>query len=125
MKAFEELDWKGLGNFGRNRQTLIRAISDTLQGGLVTPLPSPVELNGMPRDGPVATDLATFAQDLAAEFFERMQVFGEKFDSSVYYDPECSAHTKRGKTVHGYGVQFLADLKYGLICAAKANSGCA
>jgi hypothetical protein len=46
-----------------------------------------------------------------------MKVFGEKFDSSVYYDPESSAHTKRGKTVHGYGVQFLADLNFGLICA--------
>jgi hypothetical protein len=46
-----------------------------------------------------------------------MKVFGEKFDSSVYYDPEGSAHTKRGKTVHGYGVQFLADLNFGLICA--------
>lgn len=28
---------------------------------------------------------------------------------------EGSAHAKRGKTVHGYGVRFLADLKYGLI----------
>jgi len=62
-------------------------------------------------------DLATFAKGLAAEFLERMKVFGEKFDSSVYYDPECSAHTKRGKTVHGYGVQFLADLEFGLIWA--------
>ena len=35
----------------------------------------------------------------------------------MYYDPECSAHTKRGKTVYGYGVQFLADLKFGLISA--------
>jgi hypothetical protein len=45
----------------------------------------------------------------------RLNVFGEKFDSSVYYDPECSARTKRGKTVHGYDVQFLADLRFGLI----------
>ena len=58
-----------------------------------------------------------FAKGLAAEFLERMRVFGEKFDSSVFYDPECSAHTKRAKTVHGYGVQFLADLKFGLIWA--------
>jgi len=42
-------------------------------------------------------------------------VFGEKFNSSTYYDPEGSPHTKRGKTIHGYGVQFLADLKFGLI----------
>jgi hypothetical protein len=52
---------------------------------------------------------------LAAEFFERMKVFGEKFDSSVFYDPEGSAPTKRGKTVHGYGVQFLADVRFGLV----------
>jgi len=117
LEAFEQLDWKALGNFGRNRQTLIRAIRDVFEGGLVTPLPSPVKVNGLPRDGPIATDLATFAKGLAAEFFERMKVFGEKFDSSVYYDPESSAHTKRGKTVHGYGVQFLADLRFGLIWA--------
>jgi len=117
IEAFEQLDWKALHNFGRNRQVLIRAICDILKGGLVSPQPSPVELDGLPRDGPIPTDLATFAKGLAAEFFERMKVFGEKFDSSVYYDPESSAHTKRGKTVHGYGVQFLADLKYGLICA--------
>jgi hypothetical protein len=117
IKAFEEVDWKSLGNFGRNRQELIRAIGDIFKGGLVTPLPSCVELNGLPRDGPMATDMATFAKGLAAEFLERMKVFGEKFDSAVFYDPECSAHTKRGKTVHGYGVQFLADLKFGLIWA--------
>jgi hypothetical protein len=117
IHAFEELDWKALGNFGRNRQELIRAIRDIFEGSLVTPLPGPVDLKVFPRDGPVATDLAVFAKDLAGEFFERMKVFGEKFDSSVFYDPECSAHTKRGKTVHGYGVQFLADLKFGLICA--------
>jgi hypothetical protein len=58
-----------------------------------------------------------FAKALAAEFFARMNVFGEKFDSSVFYDPEGSAHTKRGKTVHGYGVQFLAGLRFGLIWA--------
>lgn len=115
--AFEQLDWKVLGNFRRNRATLMRAIRDTFQGELVTPLPSPVKLNTWPRDGPIPTDIATFASGLASEFLERMKVFGDKFDSSVFYDPECSAHTKRGKTVHGYGVQFLADLKFGLICA--------
>jgi hypothetical protein len=54
---------------------------------------------------------------LAAEFLQRMKVFGEKFDSAVLYDPEGSAHTKRSQTVHGYGVQFLADLRFGLIWA--------
>jgi hypothetical protein len=117
IRAFEQLDWKSLGNLGRNRQTLLGAIRDTFRGGLVTPMPSAVKLSVLARAGPVAADVAVFAEGLAAEFFERMKVFGEKFDSSVYYDPECSAHTKRGKTVHGYGVQFLADLKFGLICA--------
>jgi hypothetical protein len=115
IRAFEQLDWNLLDNFGRNRHALIRTIRDILKGGLV--LPTRVKLDGLPRDGPIPTDLATFAEGLAAEFFERMKVFGEKFDSSVFYDPECSAHTKRGKTVHGYGVQFLADLKFGFICA--------
>ena len=117
LRAFEQLDWKALGNFGRNRQALIRTIGDILKGGLVTPLPTRVKLDGLPRDGPIPTDLAAFADGLAAEFLQRMKVFGEKFDSAVFYDPECSAHTKRGKTVHGYGVQFLADLKFGFICA--------
>lgn len=35
LRAFEEIDWKGLGNFGRNRQGLIRAIRDTLSGPFV------------------------------------------------------------------------------------------
>jgi hypothetical protein len=113
--AFAELDWKVLGNFGRNRHLLLGAIRDTLGGGLVTPLPCPVRLDHSPRDGPVPEEIATFAKELAAEFLQRMKVFGEKFNSSTFYDPEGSAHTKRGKTVHGYGVQFLADLRFGLI----------
>lgn len=117
LRAFEELDWKVLGNFGRNRQGLIGAIRDTLNGHFVTPMPGVVALDCRPRDGPVLTDLATFAKALAAEFLARMKVFGEKFDSSVFYDPEGSAHTKRAKTIHGYGVQFLSDLRYGLIWA--------
>jgi hypothetical protein len=117
LEAFKQLDWNVLGNFGRNRQTVLQAISDILKGGLVTPLPSVVELNSSAHDGPTPSDLDAFATDLAVEFLERMKVFGEKFDSSVFYDPECSAHTKRGKTVYGYGVQFLADLEFGLISA--------
>jgi hypothetical protein len=117
LRAFEELDWKSLGNFGRNRQGLIGAIRETLGGRFVTPGPSVTPLDCRPRDGPVSTDLAAFARALAAEFLERMKVFGEKFDAAVLYDPEGSAHTKRGKTVHGYGVQFLADLRFGMIWA--------
>jgi hypothetical protein len=115
LQAFESLDWKALGNFARNRQALLGVIGDTLKGGLVTPGPAAVNLNSLPRAGPIPTDLAEFGKVLAAEFFERMKVFGEKFDSSVFYDPEGSAHTKRGKTVHGYGVQFLTDLRFGLV----------
>jgi hypothetical protein len=88
MAALEDLDWKSLGNFSRNREGLLRALRDTLGGALVTPLPGVVAMDCLPRDGPIATDLATFAKDLAAEFLERMKVFGERFDSSVYYDPE-------------------------------------
>jgi hypothetical protein len=117
IQAFEELDWKAVGHMGRHRQSLMGAIRDMLKGGLVTPLPSPVELNSSPRAGPTTTDLATFAKGLAAEFLERMKAFGEKFGGSVFYDLESSAHTKHGKTVYGYGVQFLADLKFGLIWA--------
>ena len=115
MEAFEQLNWRGLGNLGRNRHLLLGAIRDSLGGRLVTPLPSPVDLDSSPRYNPLPADTMAFAQGLAAEFLERMKVFGEKFNSSTYYDPEGSAHTKRGKTVHGYGVQFLADLKYGLV----------
>jgi hypothetical protein len=117
LQAFEELDWKSLGNCGRNRQGLIGAIRDILAGRFVTPGPSAVSLDCRPRDGPVATDWATFARGLAGEFLTRMKVFGEKWDNSVLYDPEGSAHTKRSQTVHGYGVQFLADLRFGLIWA--------
>ena len=38
------------------------------------------------------------------------------YDSgTTFYDPEGSARTKWGKTFHGYGVQFLADLRFGLV----------
>jgi hypothetical protein len=92
LRAFVGLDWKALGNFGRNRQVLLQAIGDTFKGGLVTPGPSPVNLDRRPRDGPVPTDVAEFAKALAAEFFARMKVFGEKFDSSVFYDPEAASY---------------------------------
>ena len=115
IEAFEQLDWKLVGSFGRHRHLLLAAVRDTLKGQLVTPYPYRVRLDSSPRDGPVSADIATFAKDLAGEFLERMKVFGEKFNGSTYYDAECSPHTKRGKTVHGYGVQFLADLKFGLI----------
>jgi len=117
LRAFEDLNWTALGNFGRNRHPLLRAIGDILEGGSVTPLPGRADLNGLPRDGPLPADVAAFAQGLAAEFFQRIQIFGEKFDASVFYDLECSARSKRGKTVHGYGVQFLADLSFGFIWA--------
>lgn len=42
MAALEDLDWKSLGNFSRNRDGLLRALRDTLGGGLVTPLPGVV-----------------------------------------------------------------------------------
>ncbi len=35
--AFEKLDWKSLGNFGRNRHLMLAAIRDTLGGQLVDP----------------------------------------------------------------------------------------
>ncbi len=35
--------------------------------------------------------IVAFAQGLAAEFLERMKVFGEKFNSSTFYEPEGSA----------------------------------
>jgi len=117
IEAFGQLDWKLVGSFGRHRHLLLAAVRDTLKGQLVTPHPYRVRLDSSPRDGPVSEDLATFAKDLAEEFLDRMKVFGENFNGSTYYDPECSPHTKRGKTVHGYGVQFLADLEFGLICS--------
>ncbi len=115
IEAFKQLDWKTLGSFGRHRHLLLAAIRDTLKGQLVTPHLYRVRLDSSPRDGPIPEDMATFAGDLATEFLQRMKVFGENFNGATYYDPECSPHTKRSKTVHGYGVQFLADLKYGLI----------
>ncbi len=65
--AFEKLDWKSLGNFGRNRHLMLAAIRDTLGGQLVTPNPYRIRPDSSPRDGPVSADIATFAEDLAAE----------------------------------------------------------
>ena len=86
MAAFEQLDWRGLGNLGRNRHLLLGAIRDTLGGQLLTPLPSRVGLDSSPRDGPLPADIVALAKGLAAEFLERMKVFGEKFNSSTFYE---------------------------------------
>jgi len=115
LQAFDELDWKALGSLGRNRWPWLRKICDILGGGSVTPVPGPAVLNALPRDGPIPADVNAFARGLAAEFFQRVEALGEKFDASVYYDPECGARSKRGKTTYGYGIQFLADLRFGFI----------
>ena len=68
----------------------------------------PLALRMSPRDSS-AFD-SEFARGLAAEFFAQMKIFGENFDSSAFYDPEGSAHRKRGKTVHGFRVRDYSAL---------------
>ena len=78
IEAFEQLDWKPLGSFGRQRHLLLAAIRDTLKGQLVTPHPYRVRLDSSPRDGPIPEDMATFAKELAGEFLERMKADPER-----------------------------------------------
>ena len=119
MEAFKQLDWKALGSFGRNRQTVIGAINDIFMGGLVTPTAQrPVELNGQPRDGPIPTDLATFAKELAAEFFRT-----HESDWAKSLVVRCTTIQNVAPIPNGArpstatALQFLADLKFGLISA--------
>jgi len=62
IQAFENLDWKSVGKFGRNRYSLLAAIRDTLGGELVTPLPGRTYLDSSPRDGPIPQDIGLFAR---------------------------------------------------------------
>jgi hypothetical protein len=110
LQALESLEWKALGNFARNRQALLGVIGDTLKVGLVTPGPTPVNLDSSPRAGPIQTDLAEFAKALAAELFERMKVFGEKlvwrfavFRAGDGFRPQIADWVLETKKILGWG----------------------
>jgi hypothetical protein len=113
LEAFRQLDWAHLGSAGRSKPAILGAVRATFESEVVTPPP------GLARSGPgpPPADLAALAAGLAEGFGERVKAFGPKFDWDALYDPQCSARTKYGKTLHGYGLQFVVDLSYGLVWA--------
>lgn len=117
LERLRELDWSQVGNISKSRHAVLQAIADALAGQLVTPVNSGVARTINARDGPVPSDFKAFVVWLVDALAEQLQAFGPSFDGATVYDPECGARTKRGKTVHGFGLQFLNDLKYGLVWA--------
>jgi hypothetical protein len=117
LEEIRNLDWSQLGNISKSRHAILRAIRDTLQGQVVTPMQSRVALEIRPRDGPVPDEFNQWATWVAQELAEHLKAFGPSFDGAVVHDPEGGARSKRGKTVHGFGLQFLNDLKYGFVWA--------
>jgi len=116
-EAFRQIDWKQVGGMSRSRSAALDAIRDTLKGQFVTPMQTGIDLDLRPRDGPVPTEFNQFVRWLVDGFVEQLKSFGQTFDGATVYDPEGGARTKNGKTVHGFGLQLLNDLKYGFVWA--------
>ena len=117
LDAFRELDWSKLGSATKRKTAILRAIRHTLRSDVVTPTGPDSSAESAARASPVSAAFATFAKRLAGEFYERMKAVPRNLDWDTYYDPECGSKTKYGKTIHGYGMQFVVDLAYGLVWA--------
>ena len=113
LDALRQLPWRTLGSAQRSKHAILGAVRAALGGEVVTPPP-----RGPPSGpGPPSPAFVALAAGLAAAFGERIKAFGPHFDWDTFYDPQCGARTKYGKTLHGYGLQFVVDLSYGLVWA--------
>lgn len=115
LDALRQLNWPELGNAIKCKSAILDAVRDALEGHFVTPLgprspPVPTE-----REEPLPATFQELVGQLAHQFGEELKAFGDQFGWSTLHDPQGGTRTKYGKTVHGYGLQFIADLKYGLV----------
>ena len=127
MVAVRALDWPRLGSAERSQSAICRAIERALSGQVVTPCrgrarsgPGPPDAGAPglgPAHGAVSSDFAAFVEVLAWALGERIRGYGPRFNWDTLYDPEGRARTKYNKTVHGFGLQFVIDLAYGLVWA--------
>ena len=117
IASLRDLQWKQMGNIGKSRHAILSAVRAALEGQVVTPRIGRVQFEIHARDGPIPDEFGAFMTQLVQGFEGHLNVFGPSFDGATLYDPEGSARTKRGKTVHGFGLQFLNDLTYGFVWA--------
>jgi hypothetical protein len=120
LAAFAGLDWTSLGSAREGKWAILKAIRNALGEQVVTPAQGAHPTGSRPPPAPFSGAFVVFAATLAVAFGERLNAFGPRFDWNTVYDPQCSARTKHGKTVHGYGLQLVVDLAYGLVWAFAA-----
>ena len=117
LEAFAQLDWSRLGSARTNKGIILNAVRSALEGDLVTPKARRPGPRAGPPPGPGAPEFEALVRPLAARFAETLAAFGPKFNWDTHYDPQCSARTKYGKTLHGFGLQVLVDLAFGFVWA--------
>jgi len=115
LEALRQLKWSELGNADKSKSAILDAVRNALEGHFVTPVKPRSPPASAEPEGAAAATFRELVQQLAGQFEQAIKAFGDKFGWSTLYDTQCGARTKYGKTVHGYSLQFLTDLKYGLV----------
>ena len=124
MEALREVDWSSLGSAGRSKGAILEAVRNALRGEVVTPESSGPQGESEARAGPVSAEFRAVVTRVAEEFGERVTAIPgkgklKKFNWDTWHDPECGARTKYGKTVYGFGMEFVIDLAYGVVWAFR------
>ena len=115
IDTLRQIKWSELGNTSKSKSSILGAVRNALDGHFVTPAgPRSPPVPAEPERAPAAT-FSKLVQQVAGQFEEELKAFGKHFGWGTLYDTQSGARTKYGKTVHGYGLQFLSDLKYGLV----------
>ena len=115
LDALRQLNWPELGSAGKCKSAILEAVRDALEGQFVTPVGSRSPPLPPEREERLPATFPQLVGQLAHQFGEELKAFGDKFGWSTLHDAQGGTRTKYGKTVHGYGLQFIADLKYGLM----------
>ena len=138
LDAIRSIGWSDLGNAKRSKSAILDAVRDALEARFVTPArprPPPAKKEKKKKsrkkskeqgarqpteaakEESIPGTFQEFIAQLAAAFRAELESFGPKFGWSTQFDPQCGARSKHGKTVYGYGLQFLVDLTYGFVWA--------
>jgi len=115
LDALRQLNWPELGNAWKCKSAILDAVADALEGHFVTPVGSRSPPLPAEREERLPATFQELVGQLARRFGEELKAFGDQFGWSTLHDTQGGTRTKYGKTVHGYGLQFIADLKYGLV----------
>jgi len=122
LDALREVDWSSLGSARGSKGVILEAVRNALRGEVVTPESSGPRGKSEGRAGPVSATFRAVVTRVAQEFGERVKAIPgkdkfKKFNWDTFHDPECGALTKYGKTLYGFGMEFVIDLAYGLVWA--------